>query len=510
MQKNLIALAVTLATFGTSAAEQSPAPIPAATVQTPAVATTAPAPATQTPTVAEAPAAQVTAAAPVAMTAQEEKQTFGQQSSDTVKQSKTPSQQVKDDIKEYVKEINATLLERGRSHMVKVVSGTATVAVTKDNPMWSHYRANAVRQAIAKARESHLSKLNIDIRNEVINELFNDAGAPKPSPEDFKTEKGMAGILTKLAALIESKLDAELIEAGIDPKLFANSTPTQKQQLMHKMFAEKTVTTAFGDISGMFVIRTFEAFKDDGTGTVGVVMAQSANKRDKIKTLVQSHGQVKADPRMANPDFANIPAALASVDAPYLEAGTQLAYDDKGYPIIISYGQAGVQYTDDADMMEVQLEAAASEAESNAMANLAQSYNMSGDFSREVTKKTEQGRELVHSLASNNTVSTVDPGVVHSIRNILDQSSKMTSSVSGLNGLQTVNHWEMRHPVTGHTMVGVALVWHPIQERQSIALQSGKSAAELDAAQQKSAAQQNAAPQKVTSKKSSSRFDPDF
>ncbi|MFT6916892.1 MAG: hypothetical protein ACJAWL_003235 [Motiliproteus sp.] len=450
---------------------------------------------------------QVPAEAPIeaSMTAAEEQQAFGEQHAETVKKAKKTGKTVKNDIKEYMREVSAQLIQAKRSHSVTLVSGTAQVSVTKEHSMWSHHRANALRQATLNAKESYLSKLNTSVRNEVVNSLFNDAGAPRPSPEDFKSESGMASIRDKAVALMEVKLDSELSEAGIDPNLFADSSPSQKQQIMRKYFAEKTLTSAFGDLSGMFVIKTFESYTDDGKGTIGVVMARSAKKRDQIKALVESRGQVKPDPAKANPDNANLAAVLAADEAPYLQYGTALDYDEQGYPLIISFGQAGVQYTDDDVMLSIQIEAATSEAESNAMANLAQTYNMSGDFSKKVTKESDQGKELVHTLTSSSSVSTTDPGVVIAIRNILDQSSRMSASISGLNGLRTLNAWEMEHPITGHLMVGVAVVWHPVQVRNAELMQSGRSAADIDAAQK-----QKQGPQKVSSQQSTSRFNSDF
>ena len=257
-------------------------------------------------------------------------------------------------------------------------------------------------------------------------------------------------------------------------------------------------------MSGMFVIKTFESYTEDGKGVVGVVMAKSVSKRDKIKALVESKGQVKADPDRANPEYANVSVALAANPTPYLEYGTTLEYDDKGYPMIISFGQAGVQYTENERLLDKKIKSATKQARSNAMANLAQAYNMSGDFISKILEERSEKQELVHKLASSNSVSTLDSGIVDSLRTITDESTRMTASVSGLNGLKTVNEWSMEHPVTGHTMVGVAVVWHPIQVQNGELMQSGRSAKQIEAAQQKPEQQ------KVTTQESKSRFNADF
>ncbi|SBS32859.1 hypothetical protein MAQ5080_02381 [Marinomonas aquimarina] len=417
------------------------------------------------------------------MTAEDEQSAFGEQSKDSVSEVKSPRKEIKSLMDQYKIDVETQLNEAGKSHLVSLTTGTAAVGVDKANPDWSRYRANAIRRAVADAKQSHLENLNTSTRNSSITEFFQDEGAPTPTADDFKSESRMGSVYEKAVALMEAKLDSALEEEGIDPETFKSASKQKKQELMRDYFAETTITEAFGDMSGMFVIKTFEMYDNSGKGRIGVVLAKSLKKRDQLKALIESKGQVKPDVAMANPAFSNIQAALSSNKTPYLEYGTSVEYDDKGYPMIISYGQAGVRYTDNDRLMDKKIKAAYKQARSNALANLAQTYNMSGNFVGKVSEERSDVQEVVHTLANSTSVSTMDPGSVETLRTVIDQAAKMTSSIQNLNGLRTVNKWEMSHPITGHEMVGVAVVWHPIHVRNAEAMQSGKTAKQIEDAQ---------------------------
>jgi len=110
---------------------------------------------------------------------------------------------------------------------------------------------------------------------------------------------------------------------------------------------------------------------------------------------------------------------------------------------------------------------------------------MSGDYFSKVSEQRTEVQEVVHTLASSNSVSSMDPGVVETLRTVTNDATKMTASIKGLNGLRTMNKWEMTHPITGHEMVGVAVVWHPVYVRNAEAMQSGKTAKQIEDAQPK-------------------------
>ncbi|MDE5016676.1 hypothetical protein NAI44_09435, partial [Francisella tularensis subsp. holarctica] len=77
-----------------------------------------------------------------------------------------------------------------------------------------------------------------------------------------------AAIDAKQMALDESKLDSQLKEQGLNPNDFATPEETKKALLSQHMTI-KSLTTGFGNLSGLLPIKTFVVEKD-GNAAIGV------------------------------------------------------------------------------------------------------------------------------------------------------------------------------------------------------------------------------------------------
>ncbi|KAB2826177.1 DUF6844 domain-containing protein [Aliivibrio finisterrensis] len=397
-----------------------------------------------------------------------------------------PADKIDEQLTHYVlQKVNATA-KANKSHLIRFYSGAANISITKSNPDWANYRAIALNEAIAKAREDYLKTLNRDFTQETIRDFFTQRGIPAPTAEDFKSENKFDQLMTKAIALIDGAMMAKLEEMGIDAAEFQNAPPEKKQTLMRQYFGTTSISKAYGDLSGMFVIKTFENYRSDGIGSVGVVMALSAKRRDQVVDMIESNGEVMPDKEKMNPKNANLATVFASYPAPYLNKGVKLMYDAQGYPMLVAFGQSGVVHTSDRDERDIEREAAEMFAEDDAWGAMASAYNLNGDFAKKATVAKKTDKERVTKLVGPGNVRTAESAVRHSAISIMDQSSSMTAELKGMTGVSIENKWRQKHPATGHEMVGVVLVWHPVKVKQTQIIQSGLSANEIDAKQETS------------------------
>lgn len=411
-----------------------------------------------------------------------ESSSIGEQSVKNVEVAvKDPADQIDEKISSYIQKVESSVAKAHKSHLIRFYSGTSSISIDKSDTEWANYRAEALNEAIFKARESYLRTLNRDSVRTEVRDYFKAKGLPEPQAEDFKNQSKIEQLLDKAVAVADGKLNKELKDMGINAKEFDAASPKKKQTLLKQYFGTKSITSAYGDLSGMFVTQTFEVIDENGKGSVGVVMALSATKRDKVVALIDSKGQVAADPQKANPNNSNLPAVFAAKkDTLFLKKGTELIYDAQGYPVLVAYGQAGVSYSSDSEERQIEREAAVEWADDDAWGALASTYNLSGDFSKESNKENTKIKENVFELAAGNNVRKNESGIQKNIMSTIKSSSTMVSSIKDMTGVSIEYKWRKPHPITGQEMVGVVLVWHPIKIRNAELMQSGKTAAEMD------------------------------
>ncbi|MFA0568233.1 DUF6844 domain-containing protein [Vibrio gallaecicus] len=384
----------------------------------------------------------------------------------------------------YITKVKSSLEKSGKAHKVFVYSGTAELSVSSSDPRWSKYRERALEKAVLDARISYLSTLNTSPANNVIYSMNSMSGLPIPTVDDFKTDSQMEGFLDKVIAVIDGKLDSELKEMGIDPKQFNAAPPAIKRDLYKESVVEQTARTSYGDLSGMVVVKQYEEITESGHGTIGVVMILSATKRDEIKAMIESHGEVAPQPEKANTQFSSLQQMFSSKkDSLYLKAGTDVLYDSEGYPLIVAYGQSGVTYSKSSTKKKIERKVAKEFATNNAWANLTRAYNLNGDLKSSTSVEAQESESEKFELIIDSVRST-SSGLTQSMYESMEKRASMQSSMRNMTGVSVEYDWRRKHPVTGHEMVGSVLVWHPKKVTNAKNLASGKSEAQLDQAVQ--------------------------
>ena len=388
----------------------------------------------------------------------------------------------------YISKVKSSLEKSGKAHKVFVFSCTAELSVDRNDARWAKYRERALERAVLNARMSYLETLNTSVTNNVISSMTSNSGLPTPTEEDFKTDSKMEGFIDKVIAVIDGKLDSELEEMGIDPKQYNAATPSIKRDLYKQSVVEQTVRTSYGDLSGMVVVKQYEEITESGHGTIGVAMVLSASKRDEIKAMIESHGEVAPREEKANKQFASLHQMLSSKkESLYLKTGTDVLYDAEGYPMIIAYGQSGVTYSKSSTKKKIERKVAKKFATNNAWANLSRAYNLNGDLKNKTSVETQESESEKFELIVDSVRST-SSGLTQSLIESMEERAAMQSSIQNMTGVSVEYDWRRKHPVTGHEMVGSVLVWHPKKVTNAKNLASGKSEAQLDQAVQEEVA----------------------
>ncbi|WP_123766755.1 DUF6844 domain-containing protein [Vibrio maerlii] len=390
-----------------------------------------------------------------------------------------PIDEVEGNITRFISAQQQQLTRANLANQFKFYSGVAMIPVTQDNAEWAVYRGLALNEAVAKAREEYLTTLNRDFATETVQEFFRVRGLEEPSASDFQSPTKFGQLMDKAIALVDGAMMSQLDDMGIPSAEFRSAPPQKQQNLMRDYFETRTISRAYGDLSGLFVTKTFESYDSSGRGTVGVVMVLSNTRRDHVVDLIESEGQVKPTPERADARYANVSQAIANEPNKFLNKGVHLRYDEKGYPMLVAYGQAGVPYSADPDERYYERRAASEFAESDAWSALAASYNLSGDYAKQDIQAKVRSQDRTTTLVGPGTTSTSTTSVQNNIRTMVENSSSMTASLKGLTGVSVEHKWREQHPTTGQEVSGVVLVWHPTKVRESIALQRGVHESEV-------------------------------
>ncbi len=408
---------------------------------------------------------------------------LGQQSDQDVTKAKPDVDtldEVERKLKKYVRHVKSSLEKQGKQHKTFVFYGTADLEIDVNDPNWSKKRERALEEAIFNARKQYLETLNTDVDTSTISSMSKVNGLPAPTMDDFRNDDKLVSFIDKVVAVLDAKLDSELEEMGIDPEQYKAAPPAIKRDLYKKSVVEQTERSAYGDLAGMMVVKVFEEVRDSGQGTIGAVLVLSANKRDQVRAMIESNGQINAAPAKANKNFGNIYDYLAAQeDSLYLKTGTQIVYDADGYPMIFAYGQAGVTYSNSSAKKRIERDVAKKFATNNAWANLARTYNLSGDFKETTSSETQVSEsEKFEKIAD--SIRHTSAGLTENLIEQIESRTSMSASLRNMTGVSPEFEWRRQHPVSGHEMVGTVLVWHPTKVTHAINLASGKSESQLD------------------------------
>jgi len=221
------------------------------------------------------------------------------------------------------------------SYKIKVVEADP------NSKSWGKARSLAFDDALLGAQADFIRD-QFGIQTVVMGKkLFEDASDDAEDFESKANSSGMAGklkaIANKVVALGDATLSDKLNELGVDPSQFDAAPESEKKVLFMEQFTQKAIVRAFGSISGLVPIQTFEGRSETGTHAIAVIMMYSpklkqlasdiANKR--IPILRKTKGKGKPVAAFVPKD----PKTLVN------QFGLRVGFDENNVPYLVSYGQ---------------------------------------------------------------------------------------------------------------------------------------------------------------------------
>ncbi|SIO26309.1 DUF6844 domain-containing protein [Halodesulfovibrio marinisediminis] len=342
----------------------------------------------------------------------------------------------------------------------------ARVKVTADHPDWANFRTMAFEEAYLKAQAEYMKFLGVSVRAQALQSIKEDPSMPEFTREELGSTSKFEELLDKAAAAVGSKLDVMLNENGVDPTKFKMLPREKKKELLRNAIEKRTVTTASAELSGMIPVQTFEANNAEGRHEVAVTVVASPNFKSWVNSIIATKGDLHPNPRKAGGEsvrtiVGNNPAAL------FHQFGIRHIYNEKGYPVLVSYGQAGNAYTGtDYDERAEGREMALRHADAQAYGNFAFLFKSYGMFNQEEGRKEiEKTVGKIQQQADGSTFSSKER--TKEFISTLNQTINAKGHVSNLPGVRKLTTWVYNHPEYNQEIVGVVYVWSPQSNRLS-------------------------------------------
>ncbi len=369
-------------------------------------------------------------------------------------------------IEKWKQGAGAGLAQRAENGDIFMAEGTSFVKVTPDAADWADHRLLAYKEALMNAQAQFIEFEGISSRAETVSKLFEDKSQmPSFSPEELQSSNKLEEVLNKAVALAGGKLDEQLNELGINPDEFNAAPPAKRARLFENSISEQITTRARASLTGLVPVKTFEANDAEGRHAIAVMVVASDKMRQFIYDMTQSKGDLAPNPKkVGGPSlrerFTENKAALIN------EFGIRKIYDENGYPVLVSFGQAGTGYNGaDFNRKMNARKGAFLYAKADAYANFAYLLNAVGNAESSTSKKSTDVTEGIVQ-AEKNGVLTSEESRIEMVKSINNEISAR-ASISDLAGTRQLLRWTAKHPQYGNEINGVIYVWHPVSEQNA-------------------------------------------
>jgi hypothetical protein len=364
----------------------------------------------------------------------------------------SPEKKIDDWKKEFLKKMGIPSFGEVNGKMFYFAKETVSVPAT--DPQFGQALANAYDKAFLDimkqyAKDMYARKTVTEIRDYL--EDLSPSSAKIDLPSNYR--KGFWGkvlaVMDKSLEVANKKLDKKLIDLGVDPKELETMTPKEKKDLFKDKFLKKIITTASGDISGIFTIQSAWASDTNGNYAVGVIAVVSQKTKQIAKDISYNRlSLIRGKGRDINSLIPRSPKQLVKT------LGTRLAYDKDGTPVIISYGIKSYvprkNHYINARLEENAIEGAIDNADAQ-IAMLVNGY-LNLKTIRESNDETKDyiEREL---KPDSETMEKI-------VNNIIDKTIKHIKATASMRiqGITTYKTWSYTMP-SGQKIVGAVRVW---------------------------------------------------
>lgn len=396
---------------------------------------------------------------------------------DTSNPPPTVSEILEDEYNAWVKEASAktkAACERmGRDPRSRVcdlrrniISGDAIVSVSKNNPRWVEARQLAFSSAMSKAYKEYATAQGLNAQVRVISRMLvddNQIEAPSKTIQAESFEEGtpskFSQLLNKAFALGEGWLDKKLKELKVDPAKYEGKPIEVKKRMFEDSIKQMSEKYAFAQTSGMVPIQSFFGQDSDGNYGVRVVFTTSPNRIRTVREMLQLGANIPPNEQHAASTTLDDRFCLSGEEM-FDMMGTRLVYDEKGYPTLIAFGQAGVAVPRNHPTFAHRQQVAKARAYSNATDAL----TLLLSSSTSVETKSNSGSEKTTDQAA-----TMDAKGNTSYSEINDETAKIffdekidtSGRISNFEGIKTLHSWSYYDKDSKKYVVGSVVIWSP-------------------------------------------------
>lgn len=350
----------------------------------------------------------------------------------------------------------------------KVMSAYDVVSKSTNAASWGMSRPLAYNRAWAAIQQEFLVWQYRKSEGEAFRRLFEDASSGTPSYQlpEYTGSDAIDEFIDKSGAFLSSKLDSALREAGVDPEAYSRGKKKQRKDLVVDAIRNSSTIKAFGKLSGLLPIKSFSGVVDgqEAIGVIGLYNPKYAELAGEIagRQQIMSNG---ASGRPLGERLTKDPAQLLS------SFGVRVLRDEQGYPLLVSYGQSALSKTNASPSMMSSLRKTALGRARSAANRAMDRFIKSNSNYTDTDLLGESKRDLIEVDRQNFTVEYEET----ELKTIHEELST-TKFKSELSGVSSFTEWTYKHPETGHILVGVVLVWSPVEEARARAIATGNRA----------------------------------
>lgn len=311
-------------------------------------------------------------------------------------------------------------------------TGRSVVALSDSDPQLAQALQNAYQKAMLNLQVEFIKDAFGRIAVSKIQNYEADNSTNAKEFEELPKGSVVGQIFDKLVQLSGAKLDKALKDLGINVE---GLTEERKKTLLKEEFLNKTITSAVGSMSGLIPVQTIVTQRR-GQYDIGVIAVVSKKTRQLAKDMsLARQSNIKGKGK-------NINEYLPKDDKGFLnEYGIRLVYDEKGSPVILSYGNWGyIADANNAKKTNILEDRAKDTASTMADAAIIEFINTNLSLKDEKTTGESYEEIIKQSLNINDNTTQEE---IKDFTNIVEKiNTKVKASASGkIKGIRTLKRW---------------------------------------------------------------------